>query len=87
VLDAVNRVHGPGMAFPPARRPSYGEHMTHVAGSVVIAGGSAGVVIWRSIVAPRDPDTMITVAIIATIFFAGNAAARWTAAKLSGDGR
>jgi hypothetical protein len=81
VLEAVNRINWP---FPPNAAPppkpmrdqSRGEHLSHVAGSVCIAAGSAAVLWWQlSDPHPRFEWLMIT-AIFTTIFFTASGAAR-----------
>jgi hypothetical protein len=92
VLETVNRINWP---FPPGAPPpkplreqSRSEHLTHVAGSVCLAGGSAIVLWWlASDPHPRLEWLMIT-AIFTTIFFTGAAAARLVAALTTpADGR
>ena len=92
VLETVNRLNWP---FPPNAAPppkpmrdqSRGEHLSHVAGSVCLAGGSAIVLWWlASDPHPRLEWLMIT-AIFTTIFFSASAAARLVAALTAGDGK
>jgi hypothetical protein len=94
VLDAINRISWPfptGAAAPPPPKPmreqSRSEHLTHVAGSVCLAGGSAVVLWWLAPgTHPRLEWLMIT-AIFTTIFFTGAAAARLVAALTASDGK
>ena len=91
VLEAVNRISWP---FPPGAPPpkpmrdqSRGEHLSHVAGSVVIAVGSAIVLWWQT----SDPhprlEWLLITAIFTTVFFAASAAARLVAALTADDGK
>jgi hypothetical protein len=86
VLDAVHRVNWPpGVAAPPPPRPATrGEHLSHVAGSVVLSAGAAGIAWWRAQIG--DMGAWMIVAVIAAIFFAGSAAARLVAALTTRDG-
>jgi hypothetical protein len=87
VLDAVHRVNWPpGVPAPlPPRPPTRGEHLSHVAGSVVLATGAAGVAWWRNQLG--DHGALMIVMIIIAVFFAGAAAARLVAALTTRDGR
>ena len=93
VIETVNRINWPfpSNAPPPPPKPmrdqSRSEHLTHVAGSVCLAGGS-GIVLWwlASNPQPRLEWLMIT-AIFTAIFFTGSAAARLVAALTADDGK
>lgn len=93
VLDTVNRINWPfpsnGAAPPrPMREQSRAEHLTHVAGSVCLAGGSAIVLWWQaSELHGGQPGWLMITAIFTTIFFTGAAAARLVAALTAGDGK
>lgn len=90
VLDTVNRINWPfppGSGPPTAQRPTRADHLAHLAGSVVCAIGSACVVWWR---APEQQaghvGPLMLTAVVATIFFAGSAAARLVGALTTRDG-
>lgn len=70
---------GPKPRNAPTPKPTRTDHLTHVAGSVVISLGSGWVAWWRM---PDDgePGTLVIIAVIVAIFFAGAAAARLVAA-------
>ena len=85
ILDAVNQI-GRHPA-PPARKPSRGEHLTHVAGSVVLAIGAAGIAWWRAPEPHANPSSLMVFAVIVAIFFTAAAAARLVAALTTGDER
>lgn len=70
----------------PPRRLTRGEHLAHVAGSVVLAAGSAGIAWWR-VPEEGDPGVLMVVAVIAAVFFSGAAAARLVLAFTTADGR
>lgn len=79
-LDAI-ATWGPG---PKPRtttpsKPTRTDHLTHVAGSVVISLGSGWVAWWRMPV-EGEPGGLVITAVIVAIFFAGAAAARLVAA-------
>jgi hypothetical protein len=82
VLEAVERMNAP--IAPP--RPTRGEHLSHVAGSVVLASGAAGLAWWREL-EHGGPDLVVIAAAIVAIFFAGAAAARLVAALTTRNGR
>jgi hypothetical protein len=83
VLETVARINAPVLAK--AGPASRGEHLSHVAGSVVLAGGAAGLAWWRLSVG--DPGSPLPIlAIMVAIFFAGSAAARLVGALTCGDG-
>jgi len=85
VLEAVHRINWPFPPPPLPRRPTRGEHLSHVAGSVVLAIGAAGVAWWRSQLGEMGGLTII--AVIVAIFCAGAAAARLVAALTTRDER
>jgi hypothetical protein len=87
VLEAVHKVNWPpGVASPPPPRPpTRGDHLSHVAGSVVLSAGAAGIAWWRY--QTGEPGALMVLAIIAAVFFAGAAAARLVAALTTRDGR
>lgn len=89
VLEAVARINWPPgvVAPPPPRPPTRGDHLSHVAGSTVLALGAAGVVWWRALAGRGAPEPLLVVAIIVAVFFAGAAAARLVAALTTGDER
>ena len=89
VLDAVTRINWPpGMPAPqPPRRPTRGEHLSHVAGSTVLALGGAGVAWWRGVAGHGAAEPLLVISIIVAVFFAGAAAARLVAALTTGDER
>lgn len=89
VMDAVTRINWPpGMPAPqPPRRPTRGEHLSHVAASTVLALGGAGVAWWRATAGRGAPEPLLVIAIIVAVFFAGAAAARLVAALTTGDER
>ena len=87
VLEAVERINRP----PPPPRATRGEHLTHMAASVVLAVGLAGVAWW---LAPMNGNPgplggwgplSTIVALLGAVFFAGSAAARLVAALAAGD--
>jgi hypothetical protein len=92
VLEAVSRINSP---FPPGAPPpkpmreqSRGEHLSHVAGSVGLAGG-AGIVIWW-LGRAQDPrlEWLFIAAILAAIFFTASGMARLVAAlTMPSDGK
>ena len=92
VLETINRLNWP---FPsnappppkPMRDQSRAEHLTHVAGSVCIAGGSAAVLWWLLTWPQPRLEWLLITAIFTTIFFTGSAAARLVAAMAAGDGK
>jgi hypothetical protein len=92
VLDTVNRINWPfphnGAPPPkPMRDQSRAEHLSHVAGSVCLAGGSA-LVLWWQMTNPQERlEWVMITAIFTTIFFTGAAAARLVAALAAGDGK
>jgi hypothetical protein len=83
VLDAVERINRPGA---PLKPPTRGDHLTHLAGSVVLAVGLAGVAWW---LAPSPAGgwgrLFVILAVLGAVFFAGSAAARLTAALVTRD--
>ena len=89
VLDAVNQI-GKAPPSAPAHAPAgpatRTDHLSHVAGSAVLAIGAAGVAWWQ---APEhgNPGPLMVLAIVAAVFFAGSAAARLAAALTTRDGR
>jgi biotin transporter BioY len=85
VLDAVHKVNWPpGVAAPPPfRRPTRGDHLSHVAGSVVLGSGAAAIAWWR--LQLGDMGAFLIVSMIAAVFFAGAAAARLVAALTTRD--
>jgi hypothetical protein len=92
VLEAINRINWP---FPqnaapppkPMREQSRGEHLSHVAGSVCLAGGSAVVIWWLASSPQPKLEWLLITAIFTTIFFTAAGAARLVAALTAGDGK
>jgi hypothetical protein len=82
VLETVARINGP--VLPKAAPASRGEHLSHVAGSMVLAAGAAGLAWWRLSVGDEGSPLPI-LAIMVAIFFAGSAAARLVAAVTTHD--
>jgi hypothetical protein len=92
VLETVNRINWPfppnGAAPPkPMRDQSRGEHLTHVAGSVVLAAGSGLVLWWQLSQTQGRLEWLMITALFVTIFFSASAAARLVAALTAGDGK
>jgi hypothetical protein len=88
VLEAVERINRPGV---PLKPPTRGEHLTHLAGSIVLAIGLAGAAWWLSpmnaspsVLGGWGRPSMILAA-LGAIFFAGSAAARLVAALVTRD--
>ena len=84
ILESVNQIGKPA-APPTPRVPTRGDHLSHVAGSVVLAIGAAGFALWRNQVGDAGP--LLGWAIVIAIFFTGAAAARLVAAVTTRDGR
>lgn len=84
VLEAVSRINAPGFPAKPAPA-TRGEHLSHVAGSVGLAIGAAGLAWWRLAVGD-DGSPLPILAIMVAIFFAASAAARLVAALTTRDG-
>ena len=73
---------GAGAAYKPTRE----QHLAHVAGSVVLALGAAGIAWWRM---PDEgpPGALVMWAVVIAIFFAGSAAARLVGVFTAPSGR
>ena len=73
----------PAVAFP---KPTRANHLAHLAGSVVIALGAAGIAWWRM---PDDgePGALVIWAVVIAIFFAGSVAARLVGVFTTPSGR
>ena len=72
---------------PQPRQPTRGDHLSHVAGSVGLAIGAAGVAWWRAPEPHANPSPLMVFAVIVAIFFTAAAAARLAAALTTRDGR
>jgi hypothetical protein len=84
VLEAVNRINWP---FPPGAPPprpmrdqSRGEHLSHVAGSVGLAGGAGLVIWWLAHDSQHRLEWLFITAIFVAIFFTASGLARLVAA-------
>jgi hypothetical protein len=77
---------GPKPRNAPTPKPTRTDHLTHVAGSVVISLGSIWVAWWR-MPDEGEPGALVIIAVIVAIFFAGAAAARLVAALGTPSGR
>ena len=84
ILESANQIGRPPSP-PTPRVPTRGDHLSHVAGSVVLAIGSVGFAWWRAQVGDMGP--LFGWAIVAAIFFTGATAARLVAAFTTRDGR
>ena len=70
----------------PFPKPTRATHLAHLAGSVVIALGAAGIAWWRM---PDDgePGPLVIWAVVIAIFFAGSVAARLVGVFTTPSGR
>ena len=86
VLEAVTQMSKPpGPAPVPPRRPTRGDHLSHVAGSAVLALGAAGIAWWRAPAPHARPEALMVIALIVAVFFAAATAARLVAAHHARD--